>query len=88
MSRCISYGCVNVQVELVDYKTSMITDEDPQRGLLSYQDLGFAHTRHFLQKIVDGQIDGQTLHVAGAQGPGGAPRQDAAQQVHCDAPHT
>jgi len=29
-----------------DYKTSMITDEDPLRGLLFYRDLGFSHTLH------------------------------------------
>ena len=28
----------------MDYKTSMITDEDPLRGLLFYWDLGFSHT--------------------------------------------
>ena len=27
--------------EFIDYTTSMITDEDPLRGLLFYQDLGF-----------------------------------------------
>ena len=27
-------------------ETSMNTDEDPLRGLLFYQDLGFAHTLH------------------------------------------
>jgi len=32
--------------EFIEYKTSMITDEDPLRGLLIYQDLGFSHTLH------------------------------------------
>ena len=32
--------------EFIDYTTSMITDEDPLRGLLFYQDLGFSHTLH------------------------------------------
>jgi len=35
--------------EFIDYKTSMITDEDPLRELLSYQDLGFSHTLHALK---------------------------------------
>ena len=30
--------------QFIDYKTSMITDEDPLRGLLFYWDLGFSHT--------------------------------------------
>ena len=30
------------ETEFIDYKTSMITDEDPLRGLLFYQDLGFS----------------------------------------------
>ena len=37
------------QREFIDYKTSMITDEDPLRGLLFYQDLGFSHTLHVLK---------------------------------------
>ena len=28
--------------EFIDYTTCMITDEDPLRGLLFYQDLGFS----------------------------------------------
>ena len=30
--------------EFTDYKTSMITDDDPLRGLLCFWDLGFTHT--------------------------------------------
>jgi len=40
--------------ELIDHKTSMITDEDPLRGLLFYYDLGFSHTAHVLQSWVAG----------------------------------
>jgi len=36
--------------EFIDYKTSMITDEDPLPGLLFYQDLGFSHTLHVLKE--------------------------------------
>ena len=32
--------------ELIDHKASMITDEDPLRGLLFYEDLGFSHTAY------------------------------------------
>ena len=35
--------------EFIDYKTSMIRDEDPLRGLLFYKDLGFSHTLHVLK---------------------------------------
>ena len=37
-------ACYYLVKEVIDYKTSMITDEDPLRGLLFYQDLGFSHT--------------------------------------------
>ena len=36
--------------EFISYKTSMITDEDPLRGLLFYLDLGFSHTLHVLEE--------------------------------------
>ena len=36
--------------EFVEYKTSMITDEDPLRGLLFCQDLGFFNTVHVPKK--------------------------------------
>ena len=36
--------------EFLDYKTSMITDEDPLRGLLFSWDLGFSHKLHVLKK--------------------------------------
>jgi len=39
--------------EFIDYKTSMITDEDPLRGLFFYQDLGFSHYT-FLKKGDEG----------------------------------
>ena len=39
---------INLERDLVDCKTSMITDEDPPRGLLFYSDLGFSHTLHVL----------------------------------------
>jgi hypothetical protein len=42
-------GCAPLrptQREFIDYKTSMITDEDPLRRLLFYEDLGFFHTQH------------------------------------------
>jgi len=32
--------------EIIDYETSMITDKDPLRGLLFFQDLGVSHTLH------------------------------------------
>ena len=32
--------------EFIHFKTSMITGEDPLRGLLFYLDPGFAHTLH------------------------------------------
>ena len=38
------------RVKCIDYKTSMITDEDPLRGLLFYWDLGFSHTLHVLKE--------------------------------------
>ena len=34
--------------EFIDYTISIITDEDPLRGLLVYWDLGFSHTLHVL----------------------------------------
>ena len=34
----------------IDYKTSMITDEDPLRGLLFHLVLGFSHTLHVLEE--------------------------------------
>ena len=34
--------------EFIDYKISMITDEDPLRGLFFSQDLGFSHALHVL----------------------------------------
>ena len=36
--------------EFIDYKTSMITDQDPLQGLLFYKDLGFSHTLHVLKE--------------------------------------
>ena len=36
--------------EFIDYKTSMVTDEDPLRGLFFYHDLGFSHTLHVLKE--------------------------------------
>jgi hypothetical protein len=36
--------------EFIDYKTSLITDEDPLRRLLFYWDLGFSHTLHILKE--------------------------------------
>ena len=36
--------------ECIDYMTSMITDEDPLRGLLFYKDLGLSHTLHVLKE--------------------------------------
>ena len=43
---------VRVQGErkFIDYTTSMITDEDPLRGLVFYWDLGFSHTLHVLKE--------------------------------------
>ena len=35
--------------ESVDYKTSMISGEDPLRELLFYKDLGFSHTLYILK---------------------------------------
>ena len=35
--------------EFIDYKTSMIVDEDPLRGLIFYKDLGFSPTLHVLK---------------------------------------
>jgi len=36
--------------EFIDYKTSMIKDDDPLRGLLFYQDRGSCHTLHVLEE--------------------------------------
>ena len=43
----------------MDYKTSMITDENPLRGLLFYYDLGFSHALHVLKKK-DTEVSDQT----------------------------
>ena len=51
----LRHRAVPCERELIDYKTIMITDEDPLRGLLFYQDLGFSPTLH---SHFDGQIDG------------------------------
>ena len=51
--------------EFIDYKTSMITDEDPLRGLLFWWDLGFSHTRHVLTKKGDG---GANTSISGSHG--------------------
>jgi hypothetical protein len=37
-----------IRRDFIDHKTSMITDEDPVRGLLFYWDLGFSLTLHVL----------------------------------------
>ena len=37
--------------EFIDYKTSMVTDEDPLRGLLFYQSRAFSHTLHVLNDM-------------------------------------
>ena len=42
--------CVRKMGEFIDHKASMITDDDPLRGLLFYQDLGFSLTLHVLQE--------------------------------------
>ena len=34
----------------MNYKTSMITDEEPLQELLFYKDLGFSHTLHVLKE--------------------------------------
>jgi len=36
--------------ELIDRKTSMISDKDPLGGLLFHWDLGFSHTLHVLKE--------------------------------------
>ena len=55
--------------EFIDYKTSMITNEDPLRGLLFYQDLGFCHTLHVL-KSMSGQIPKRSNFKLAANSPG------------------
>ena len=34
--------------KIIDYKISIITDEDPLRGCFFYEDLGFSHTQNIL----------------------------------------
>ena len=36
--------------QFIDYKTSMVTDEDPLRGFFFYWDLAFFHTLHVLEE--------------------------------------
>jgi len=45
-----SIAAADLLRELIDYKTSMIIDEDPLRGLLFYSDLGFSLTLHVLKE--------------------------------------
>ena len=44
-------GSCALQRQFIDYKTSMITGEDPLRGLLFYQALGFSHTLRALKGV-------------------------------------
>jgi len=49
--------------EFIDYKTSMITDEDPLRGLLFYSDLGLSHPLHGLkERTLQGSLASQSSH--------------------------
>ena len=56
MRRCLLYTVcpldlvVTDKKEYLDYKNSMITGEDPLRGLLFYWDLSFSHTLHVLEE--------------------------------------
>jgi len=46
-------GGTSNERDFIDYKTSMITDEDLLRGLLFYLDLGILHTRHLLNEMYE-----------------------------------
>jgi len=90
--QCVTRFALRLVRELFDYKTSMITDEDPLRGLLFYQDLGFSRTLHVLNLVRRSDVargrHAEKRHSDRRQEEGGALGHPARERSSVDADDT